>query len=432
MTAVYRPAFRDLIQDSAVIEEFDRLAAHLSGLQENLALQAAGVSTTGAGTAAERGLATGTVININSSGPGVRWQAGPWWIASPAVIRPASIPAGQINNYSPTNFRDCIIVEVSSSAAGAEITGLLGTTTDADGTINTGYRVVYLVNVGLFDITLKHQGSASAIDQRFYFPGAADYTLSPNVFAGFMWRVQPNGTRLWVPIGIPYGSIPSGLVTISDPFPTPSQHWFSSTFYRRSAAMIAVNEEAPTITGAGSVLVETIGFGRLLTTNAIIADGVQIGSPRTDIIRPEHDPSWTIIVKTGPSLANLRIWCALLDTSVQDSDTLGAGGATKGWAFRYSTVAADGGWVGVARDGAAQSVTATVGTIAVDTIYKLKIRKSAGTLYFSVNGGTEIALSTNLPASGTDLFWVCGAFTREAVAKSFGFFRHYVKFGISI
>jgi hypothetical protein len=87
------------------------------------------------------------------------------------------------------------------------------------------------------------------------------------------------------------------------------------------------------------------------------------------------------------------------DTQTTDTDDFG--GTSKYIGFRYSTIAGDGGWVGVSRDGTTLSVTATVAPINASTKYKLKIRKSGGTVFFSVNGGAEISLASNIPAAAT-------------------------------
>jgi hypothetical protein len=55
----------------------------------------------------------------------------------------------------------------------------------------------------------------------------------------------------------------------------------------------------------------------------------------------------------------------------------------------------------VTHDGTTQSVTSNVANIAANTVYKLRIRKIGGTVYFSVDDGTEVSTSTNVPASGT-------------------------------
>lgn len=112
----------------------------------------------------------------------------------------------------------------------------------------------------------------------------------------------------------------------------------------------------------------------------------------------EHDPTIVFLVRTGSDITSIRYWLGLTAAGPQnDADTLNQ----KGVAFRYSTVAADPGWVGAAYDGTTQSVTANVAAIAASTIYKLTIQlTAAGTLAsFSVNDGTAVTHATNLPAS---------------------------------
>lgn len=78
------------------------------------------------------------------------------------------------------------IIRISSNAA-RDITGIVATS-DGDARL--------LINVGSFDITLKHQHASSTAANRFICAGASDFTLSagattPVVYDGTSggWRV---------------------------------------------------------------------------------------------------------------------------------------------------------------------------------------------------------------------------------------------------
>lgn len=119
------------------------------------------------------------------------------------------------------------------------------------------------------------------------------------------------------------------------------------------------------------------------------------------LFRADNDPTLEFVIKTGATMTGIRIYALMSDTATNGGvDDLG--GTSKYMGFRYSTVAADGGWVGVCRDGTTQSVTGTVAPIAASTLYKLKIRKSGSTVFFSVNGGAEVSQTNNLPAAATE------------------------------
>lgn len=83
--------------------------------------------------------------------------------ASNSVVYPAQITADQ-NNYS-TGVYD--IVRISSNAA-RNITGIVAAS-------NGDARL--LVNVGSFDITLKHQSTSSTSANRLFCAGASDFVL---------------------------------------------------------------------------------------------------------------------------------------------------------------------------------------------------------------------------------------------------------------
>lgn len=150
----------------------------------------------------------------------------------------------------------------------------------------------------------------------------------------------------------------------------------------------------------------TVQFIQTGTTGGLRAG---FDSSRFDLHESDSDMTWEIVLYTGAQMANTRIFMGLgaAGFSVNADDQ---GGATNYMMFRYSTVAGDGGWVGACRDGSTQSVTATVASIGASTRYKLKIRKSGSTVFFSVNGGAETSHSSNLPAAATALGFSCHVF----------------------
>lgn len=97
-------------------------------------------------------------------------------------------------------------------------------------------------------------------------------------------------------------------------------------------------------------------------------------------------------------------------------------------AFRFSTAAGDAGWVGVTFDGT-QSVTTTVSAIAVNSRYVLRIRKVSGTVFFSVNGTTEVSTSTHVPTNNVYASIVGRVTALSNAVKSMWFARLWVDYG---
>lgn len=130
------------------------------------------------------------------------------------------------------------------------------------------------------------------------------------------------------------------------------------------------------------------------------------------------DANITLIarVRTGSDLTNVRIFLGAKTNDFTNADTLSSDGIT----FRYSTVAGDGGWIGVNKNAGGQSVTGTIAAIAVDTTYILKFVVSGnGTnVAFSVNGGTPVNLTTNIPI-GSALTGKIAMIPQAAVSKTF-------------
>lgn len=132
---------------------------------------------------------------------------------------------------------------------------------------------------------------------------------------------------------------------------------------------------------------------------------------------------WAEIV-TG-AITSVRYWFGITSASMTNTDTLASASTGGGLLFRFSTVAGDGGWVGYTAPGASGTthVSATVAAIAATTTYKLRIRfvrQGTPTVYFSVNDGTEIAMTANLPATGARYFLNWGLIPQSNTALTFG------------
>jgi hypothetical protein len=160
-----------------------------------------------------------------------------------------------------------------------------------------------------------------------------------------------------------------------------------------------------------------------LPTTAVIGNLGGFITTTLNLIRPSFDPTIEIYVKTSADLTAQRDWIGLVDAEITNVDTLAATREFIG--FRYSSVAADPGWMPVLNDGTTQNVGSVLGgAITVSTVYKLKIRIVSGgtpTAYFSVNDGAEQAMTTNFPAIATDMGAICRCIATTAAIRSFSF-----------
>lgn len=157
------------------------------------------------------------------------------------------------------------------------------------------------------------------------------------------------------------------------------------------------------------------------------AAGQSAGFTATVTFRGEHLPTFFARIKTGSSIAALRIWIGLTSSAIgaMDVDTVPAGSGLL--MFRYSTVAADGGWVGVVGDNGTQTVSATIATIAASTTYKLKIQMMSQTeCQFSIDDGTPVSITSNFP-NDRAMNMLVAVITREAVAKQIIMQRAHVE-----
>lgn len=173
---------------------------------------------------------------------------------------------------------------------------------------------------------------------------------------------------------------------------------------------IGVGSANPTVTG--TVTADNDAASSYNAYDTIAGAGnAGFSSASFALSRVTHSPLVTCVLKTKSGVTGLRLWLGLVDSAPTNSDT----GPANIIGFRYSD-AVDGGIVGVVRDGTTQQVTAALTAgVAANTQYKLQARVDGPnrTVYFSVNGGAEVALAVNLPANGTDLGFACRIFATD-------------------
>lgn len=141
----------------------------------------------------------------------------------------------------------------------------------------------------------------------------------------------------------------------------------------------------------------------------------------------QHDPTLSVRIKTGASIANISFFLGFWSVASTTADSAGAhyGG------IRFSTAAADSGWVGICNDGTLgnHQTSAQIAAIAINTEYLLVVTFSGdGTLLtLTINGGTPVTMATHLPSVATGLFPQATVRNLVAEAKSFAIGEFYVE-----
>lgn len=421
----WTPAFRGLIQDPYVQDEFDRLAAQLkAGFDEHSIVEA------------EKGLITGQAVPTRPSDdagaaaqPGQRWLEGPWLLnadgdtAGKAVIRPPQITSTQ-NDYAPLGIDTCVGMALTSNGD-QTITGIRVAARQT--------RLLYILNANRTSGSLTFPDSdVRSRDVHEFGLGVAGETLilPPGRLVWFLYDVVDQSWKLFAIPGVGFGNLPGSFQDGLSGFP-PDYDWGGAKVYDGVSAA-GLGEPAPTLAGAGTPFSSAFGNFRMLASAAVAGSSAGVDAGGTSLINLQHNPAITWWIRTGASIANVRIWILLTNTALTDADEIVTAGAEY-VGFRFSTVVPDAGvWVAASRafNGAAyvQTVVPTTFAIAPDTTYKLQIAISAGGVaVFTINDIVQLSKSSDMPAQTTQLFWSARVFTQAAAAKTLGWARTFWK-----
>jgi hypothetical protein len=165
-----------------------------------------------------------------------------------------------------------------------------------------------------------------------------------------------------------------------------------------SAGFASVSNSSMTSTTNDSTI-----QGGTITTGAVAGSQVyaRVLSTVMYLLRG-HSPTYIFHFKTGPDITATRIWAGLLSAAPTNADTLGT---THGLALRYSSVAGDTTWKYITSDGSSQTVTDSGLSVAINTVYTLKIVVDASVpnVTFTLNGGNSQTITTTLPGATTAL-----------------------------
>jgi len=157
------------------------------------------------------------------------------------------------------------------------------------------------------------------------------------------------------------------------------------------------------------------------TTAAVTGSNAGINSGAVALV--SHLPTMTVVFKTGANITNLRYWIGLFAGSTTNTDDV----ATQNVAFRFSAVAGDTGWVPQTRNATTQTLGTTIGTVAANTVYTLRIRwATTSNVAFSVNGSPEQYMTAALPTSASSQILQVQVWTNVNTAKSISISRAVV------
>lgn len=180
-----------------------------------------------------------------------------------------------------------------------------------------------------------------------------------------------------------------------------------------------------TIAGSSALQSDTGGQFQRFTTAA--SANVQSGWRMTGLQAfPEHDPDYIYRIRTGSSVANIRLWVGgfnALPVGASDVTTNRAVG------FRFSTVAGDTGWKGFySSSSSVMTFTPVITSVVASTIYDMRITVSTdGTLItFTINGVTETLVPSSFTGAGLTTLLFVGS-DGTAAAKFVDFCRCHVE-----
>lgn len=141
-----------------------------------------------------------------------------------------------------------------------------------------------------------------------------------------------------------------------------------------------------------------------------------------------HNPKLFMQMRTGADVTSIRFWFGLSTNLLANVDDIG--GSSEYAMIRYSTVAADPGFMAVTRNGTTQTVHGKIADVLSNTPYLMKIEKLAGNNWqFDINGSKRI-VSSEIPGPTAKFHsFVSQIFTQVASARSYLVSSVYGQYG---
>lgn len=204
------------------------------------------------------------------------------------------------------------------------------------------------------------------------------------------------------------------------------RRWMSlSVAGTASTTFSGVGMTVPTVQGTASAAPATdtsmmmISYASDPTTNSLAGLEGGAGGGHT---RFSYLPMMTGTIRTGSSIAAMRIYVGLESTTLSNKANLAATDTVTYSALRYDTGIGDTEWMACSSEGTTASCTTTGVTVAINTTYRMSIDCSvAGTCDYYVNDTDTtpaVSKSSNIStSSATDIRLAAVATTLENVAK---------------
>lgn len=292
--------------------------------------------------------------------------------ALPGDLSPAQITADQ-NDYNPASLADAAILRLTSDAFRV-ITGLQG---GADG------RLMMIVNVGDYPITIKRESSSSTAAYRFSLPH--DVTLFPG--EAQLFEYDSTSSR-WRMLGMA-NPMEEDVIDISDEFLSLSSEsgeigalgWNQTASGTASSAPLAGATDHPGVFQVGS--------GGSATNNTRIHQG---SSQAAQIFRADQLAYFGAIVRI-PTITAAKVRVGI------GTDISNANFGTDSAYFEFDP-ALDASWRAYTRVSSVNDgPTDTTLDVVANNWYLLEIfRTSAGNWEFYINGVRRATHSTQKPA----------------------------------
>lgn len=193
--------------------------------------------------------------------------------------------------------------------------------------------------------------------------------------------------------------------------------WQHEPYGSATWAVSGSNATADQVGATASDVDTTHPFERQQTAASSGAAAGRISS--TAVTQRSFTPTYTWHGSTVGNVTNIRFWVGLVNGDVSAVNTPNSTEVIA--AFRYDT-GVDGSafWRCVTYNAVPGDLTVTASSVAVttNTLYEFTIEMDASEVRFYINGNLEATHTTDLPATGTHMFWEHCVTSLTTAAKS--------------